>query len=89
VFQAVQALLAGLGDVGQTVDELEGIGEASGGLPFEVAVQCAEQFHRLSDGVYAFSEFFEAFVNGHWSGASLPGPIIALPAPVLDERLEL
>jgi len=79
----------GLGNTRQAVDELEGVGEAFGGLPFQVAMQGGEQFHRLSDAVYAFGEFIEAFVGSHWRGARLPGSIIPVSTPVLDERLEL
>jgi len=40
-----------LGDVRETVDEAESLRESGGSLLFEIAVQCGEQFHGLSDRV--------------------------------------
>jgi len=68
LFEVVEALLVGFGDVGQAINEPERVGKPCGGvgepcgrvseprgrLLFEVAVQGGKQLDALSDGVYPF-----------------------------------
>ena len=65
VVEVVETLFVGFRDVGEPIDEFEGLGETLVGLLRKGLMHVCKDLQGLGQGFVAFGELFEAFVDSH------------------------